>query len=346
VIARFFVDRPIFATVISLVIVWTAWDIFKDSLNILLEGLPKGLRLAEVTSGIRGVPGVIDVHDLHVWNLGAEERALSCHVLIEDVPPSASESILRDVLFPLLRKAVNYYLHFLEPGTDGKLHLPATFSPEYGGNSRDCNYDLMLLTWGCRTLLESAELLGIDDELAPRWSEVLAKRVAYPTDANGFMIGADIPFAKSHRHYSHLLWFYPLYQLDVTTSTTNRDALVRSLNHWLGFSSAKQGYTFTGSGSMYAILGNGNQAHTQLITLLDKYVQPNTMYKEAGPVIETPLSGAQTIHDMVLQSWGGTIRVFDGESRSPMGASTAWTSSRSASTWARVPNTMTTKSSA
>ena len=88
---------PILSIVISLVIVWTAWDIFKDSLNILLEGLPKGLRLAEVISGIRGVSGVIDVHDLHIWNLGAEERALSCHVLIEDVPPSASESILRDV---------------------------------------------------------------------------------------------------------------------------------------------------------------------------------------------------------------------------------------------------------
>jgi cobalt-zinc-cadmium efflux system protein len=88
---------PILSILIALVIVWTAWDIFKDSLNILLEGLPKGLRLAEVTSGIQAVPGVIDVHDLHVWNLGAEERALSCHVLIEDVPPSSSESILKDV---------------------------------------------------------------------------------------------------------------------------------------------------------------------------------------------------------------------------------------------------------
>jgi cobalt-zinc-cadmium efflux system protein len=88
---------PILSILISLAIVWTAWDIFKDSLNILLEGLPKGLRLAEVTSGIQGVSGVIDVHDLHVWNLGAEERALSCHVLIEDVPPSASQAILRDV---------------------------------------------------------------------------------------------------------------------------------------------------------------------------------------------------------------------------------------------------------
>jgi alpha-L-fucosidase 2 len=98
----------------------------------------------------------------------------------------------------------------------------------------------------------------------------------------------------------------------VTTNATNRTALTKSLDHWLGFSSAKQGYTFTGSGAMYAVLGNGNQARTQMITLLDKYVQANTMYKEAGPVIETPLSGAQTMHDMLVQSWGSTIRVFPG----------------------------------
>jgi len=88
---------PILSILIALVIVWTAWDIFKDSLNILLEGLPKGLRLAEVTNGISGIPGVIDVHDLHIWSLGSEARALSCHVLIEDMPPSESASILREV---------------------------------------------------------------------------------------------------------------------------------------------------------------------------------------------------------------------------------------------------------
>ncbi len=100
---------PILSIVISLMIVWSAWDIFKDSLNILLEGLPKGLRLAEVTSGMRSVPGVIDVHDLHIWNLGAEERALSCHVLIEDVPPSSSESILRDVNCVLQERFAIYH---------------------------------------------------------------------------------------------------------------------------------------------------------------------------------------------------------------------------------------------
>ncbi|MBA2809913.1 Tat pathway signal sequence domain protein [Streptomyces sp. KM273126] len=219
------------------------------------------------------------------------------------------ESILRDVLFPLLRKAINYYLHFLEPGPDGKLHLPATFSPEYGDDSRDCNYDLMLLTWGCRTLLESAELLGIDDELAPRWREVLAKRVPYPTDANGFMIGADVPFAKSHRHYSHLLAVYPLYE--VTGRTADERALIeKSLAHWVGFEGALQGYTFTGAASMSALLGKGEDALGYLGELMSRFIQPNTMYKESGPVIETPLSAAQSLHDMVCQSWGGVIRVF------------------------------------
>nr|WP_239158228.1 Tat pathway signal sequence domain protein [Streptomyces sp. SID13726] len=219
------------------------------------------------------------------------------------------KSILRDVLFPLLRKAVNYYLHFLEPGPDGRLHLPATFSPEYGGDSRDCNYDLMLLTWGCRTLLESAELLGIRDPSAPRWREVLAKRVPYPTDADGFMIGADIPFAKSHRHYSHLLAVYPLYE--VTGRTPDERALIeRSLAHWVGFEGALQGYTFTGAASMSALLGKGEDALQYLGELMTRFIQPNTMYQESGPVIETPLSAAQSLHDMVCQSWGGVIRVF------------------------------------
>ncbi|MFH9070460.1 glycosyl hydrolase family 95 catalytic domain-containing protein [Streptomyces alboflavus] len=218
-------------------------------------------------------------------------------------------AILRDVLFPLLRGAVNYYLHFLQPGPDGKLHLPATFSPEYGGNSRDCTYDLMLLTWGCRTLLEAAELLGVDDELAPRWREVLARLVAYPTNANGYMIGADIPFAKSHRHYSHLLAVYPLYE--VTGRAPAEKALIeKSLAHWVGFEGALQGYTFTGAASISALLGKGEDALKYLGQLMSRFIQANTMYKESGPVIETPLSAAQSLHDMVCQSWGDVIRVF------------------------------------
>ena len=88
---------PILSIVMSIIIIWTAWDIFKDSLNILLEGLPKGMNLGEVTREIRRVPKVGDVHDLHIWSLGSDARALSCHLVIQDMPTSESELILKDV---------------------------------------------------------------------------------------------------------------------------------------------------------------------------------------------------------------------------------------------------------
>lgn len=88
---------PALSILIAAAIVWTGWDIFRDSLNILLEGLPKGLALADVIRAIRTIGGVLDVHDLHIWSIGSDAHALSCHVLIEDMPPSASESILRCV---------------------------------------------------------------------------------------------------------------------------------------------------------------------------------------------------------------------------------------------------------
>ncbi|WP_158839604.1 glycosyl hydrolase family 95 catalytic domain-containing protein [Saccharothrix deserti] len=217
--------------------------------------------------------------------------------------------VLRDVVFPLLRRSINYYLHFLTPGPDGRLHLPFTSSPEYGTNAPDCNYDLALIRWGCRTLLESAATLGVDDPLAPRWREVLATLVDYPVDANGYMIGAGVPFAKSHRHYSHLLMVYPLHE--VTGERPEDRALIeRSLRHWISFEGALQGYSFTGAASISALLSRGDDARFYLSELLRRYVQPNTMYKESGPVIETPLSAGQSLHDMVCQSWGGVIRVF------------------------------------
>jgi len=88
---------PLLSGLIGLLIVWTAWDVVKETLNILLEGLPRGLELDQVTSAMRAVPGVLDVHDMHIWSLGSSTHALSCHVLIEDLPLSKSDSILHNL---------------------------------------------------------------------------------------------------------------------------------------------------------------------------------------------------------------------------------------------------------
>lgn len=99
---------PALSILISLLIVWTAWDITRESLNILLEGLPRGLELKQVVSAIQAVDGVLDIHDLHIWSLGSNSHALSCHVLIADMPPSRSDRILQDINHVL---ADRYHVH-------------------------------------------------------------------------------------------------------------------------------------------------------------------------------------------------------------------------------------------
>jgi cobalt-zinc-cadmium efflux system protein len=95
---------PLLSILIAALIIWTAWDIIQESLNILLEGLPRGLKLNEVQAAMCCVSGVIDVHDLHIWSIGSSSHALSCHVLIDDIPPSASNCVLHDINHLLLDK--------------------------------------------------------------------------------------------------------------------------------------------------------------------------------------------------------------------------------------------------
>ena len=82
---------------IAALILWSSFGIMRETLNILLEGTPRGVKLARVEAAIREIDGVNDVHDLHVWSIGSETSALSCHISIADIPPSVSERILRDV---------------------------------------------------------------------------------------------------------------------------------------------------------------------------------------------------------------------------------------------------------
>ncbi|MDP9263496.1 MAG: cation diffusion facilitator family transporter [Acidobacteriota bacterium] len=82
---------------IGALILWSSLGILRETLNILLEGAPRGMDLARIAQAIAAAEGVLEVHDLHVWSLGSEWHALSCHVRVADIPLSASERILRQV---------------------------------------------------------------------------------------------------------------------------------------------------------------------------------------------------------------------------------------------------------
>jgi cobalt-zinc-cadmium efflux system protein len=88
---------PVLGFLIAGLILWSAMGIISDSVNILMESLPKGMSLESVAAAMLRVDGVKEVHDVHIWSLGSSSQALSCHVHILDMPTSESEQIAHQV---------------------------------------------------------------------------------------------------------------------------------------------------------------------------------------------------------------------------------------------------------
>ena len=88
---------PVLSILIAGMILWSSISIIRETLNILLEGTPRNLRLAEIRSAMASVTGVLDVHDLHVWSLGSNSHALASHVTIAEMPMSECGDILTGI---------------------------------------------------------------------------------------------------------------------------------------------------------------------------------------------------------------------------------------------------------
>ncbi|MBV8113189.1 MAG: cation transporter [Silvibacterium sp.] len=99
---------PALSLAIALLILWSSVGIVKETLNILLEGTPRGLTLNQIRLTLEEIAGVEDVHDLHVWSLGSQTHALASHVTIADIPPSESARILEEINGRLSRK---FHIH-------------------------------------------------------------------------------------------------------------------------------------------------------------------------------------------------------------------------------------------
>ncbi|MDR1771397.1 MAG: hypothetical protein LBS02_12270 [Hungatella sp.] len=249
-----------------------------------------------------------------IFELGNITWALHC--VYRYYKSTMDQDILKR-FYPMLKKAANSYLRITYKKEDGKWHLPMTSSPEYPGPIdptsnpvRDANYDLSLFRWALITLIESAKKLGIDDEpLMDTWTEHLENLTDYSMDETGYTIGKDLPLTVSHRHYSHLLQFFPLHIVR-EDKEAERKVIEKSIKTWMSMPEYLQGYSFTGSAAMLAALGDGNYAYKRLSGLKD-FLNPNTLYTEGGgPVIETPLSANESIHYMLMQCHGDNIKIF------------------------------------
>lgn len=92
----FWVD-PLVSVLISLIILFSAWSIFKEGFRVLIEATPKDVDINEMVNALRQIPGVNGVHDIHVWSISPEIRAMNGHVLVDDVYMSKAAEIREQI---------------------------------------------------------------------------------------------------------------------------------------------------------------------------------------------------------------------------------------------------------
>ena len=88
---------PLIAVAIAAMVLWSTKSLLQEAGNILLEGLPRGIQLESVARSILSIEGVQEVHDIHVWTIGTDMVALSCHARIPDMHMDESEKMLQAI---------------------------------------------------------------------------------------------------------------------------------------------------------------------------------------------------------------------------------------------------------
>ncbi|HEY3053816.1 MAG TPA: cation diffusion facilitator family transporter [Thermoanaerobaculia bacterium] len=88
---------PAVSIAIGVLILWSSWGILRETINLLLEGTPTGIDPDLVSRSLAAIDGVYGVHHLHIWALGPSKPALSCHVMVGDVPVKTTAKLLEEL---------------------------------------------------------------------------------------------------------------------------------------------------------------------------------------------------------------------------------------------------------
>ncbi|GMA52203.1 CDF family zinc efflux transporter CzrB [Alicyclobacillus contaminans] len=108
-ITGWYVVDPVLSILIALLIAFGAWRLVRQTVIILMEGTPAEVDVDKVSAVICAVPGVHDVHDLHVWSLTSGMNALSCHVVMDgSLTVQQSQEILRDIEHRLVHMSIGH----------------------------------------------------------------------------------------------------------------------------------------------------------------------------------------------------------------------------------------------
>jgi cobalt-zinc-cadmium efflux system protein len=95
---------PILSILISCVIIYGAWELLKESVNILLESVPSHINIEAVAEEIAKVQGVQEAYHIHLWTITSGVYALSAHVLIDDQLVSGCRNVIDEIKALLTQK--------------------------------------------------------------------------------------------------------------------------------------------------------------------------------------------------------------------------------------------------
>lgn len=252
---------------------------------------------------------------------------------------SQDKKFLKDRALPIIEKSFLTYANIVFKGKDGKLHIPYSYSPEYyegfvNAYDQDSNIDIALIKFLADAILKAHKILNISKDLTIRANYV--KRNITDFQYEGFnrqdkinknirlKISKNIPFNKSHRHFSHLLAIFPLGILTLDSEEKEKIAIKNSIEEIIRYGTgAWTGYSFPWFGVIASRAGYNNIPLQMLNIYLDGFVSVNTLHTNGDPgkhglsiwhytpmTLEGGFMAATTIQEMLLQSYNEIIRVF------------------------------------
>jgi len=239
-------------------------------------------------------------------------------------------AFLKERAYPYCAGIAEALAGLMRPDKNGRLKLGISSSPEVHNNTQkawltpNSNFDLSLIRWIFGANAEMAKALNLEREAA-RWQSLLDKMDDLATEATdgALKMSSDESLQESHRHFSHLMAIYPLETLHIEGTDRDRKIIEASLKQIDTFGSKNWcGYSFSWMACMRARVGQAEQALENLNNYLDCTSRngfhlngPQTRmelssYKMRAFTLEGNFAASQAVHEMLLQSWGGLIRIF------------------------------------
>ncbi|MCC7192555.1 MAG: glycoside hydrolase N-terminal domain-containing protein [Phycisphaeraceae bacterium] len=316
------------------------WEEGLCFLDFLWDLLPRGRKFAKEFYGTPGaiLPGVaaLDGQPLGGWaqyTVVPINSAWLAHAFYLHWRYTMDQEFLRSRAYPWCAEVGTALAAMLEPDANEKLKLPLSASPEVHDNTLkawmtpNTTYDLSLLRWLFGALVEMAREIE-DDAAATHWSNLLAQlddfAVAEDWGGPALRLAVDESLTESHRHFSQLMPIHPLGTLHIEGSDHDRAVIKGSLTQIDRLGSGYWcGYSFSWMSCIAARAEQAEKSRTMLETYLKACTSRNGFhlngdYKNLGVsafkyrpfTLEGNFAAAQAVHEMLLQSWGGTVRVF------------------------------------